>query len=381
MFVGFVLATVFIGWSDGTYNNIIDKFTRNNFGHIQIHEKSYLDKPSLYKTINNFSEIEKRIKKIKNIDSWAPRIYSAGLASVKEKSTGVRIVGVDPKNEIKTTGFDRKVTEGRSFSESQKNETLIGKGLANILKAKLNDELVIVTQGADGSIANDLYNIVGIVEMGDDVSNRTALYLNIKDAQELLVLENRIHEIAITVNSLKHVLKISENLKHLIQEPELAIAPWQVFARSFYAAMKADQEGMYYTLIIIVLVVAVGVLNTVLMMVLERRREYGVLKAIGTRPKQIIKLVLTEVNILAVFSIIVGMIAGWVINSILSKHGLSMAEPISYGGMKIQHLLSEINARMFYIPAITVFLSATVVGFFPALMAARTEPAKTMRMH
>ena len=269
MFVGFVLATVFIGWSDGTYNNIIDKFTRNNFGHIQIHEKSYLDKPSLYKTINNFSEIEKRIKKIKNIDSWAPRIYSAGLASVKEKSTGVRIVGVDPKNEIKTTGFDRKVTEGRSFSESENNETLIGKGLANTLKAKLNDELVIVTQGADGSIANDLYNIVGIVEMGDDVSNRTALYLNIKDAQELLVLENRIHEIAITVNSLKHVLKISENLKHLIQEPELAIAPWQVFARSFYAAMKADQEGMYYTLIIIVLVVAVGVLNTVLTMVLE----------------------------------------------------------------------------------------------------------------
>ena len=97
MFGGFVLAAVFIGWADGSYNNIIDTFTRNNFGHIQIHEKSYLDRPSLYKTIDNLPEVEKLLSRTEHIDSWAPRLYAAGLASVGEESAGAKIIGILPQ--------------------------------------------------------------------------------------------------------------------------------------------------------------------------------------------------------------------------------------------------------------------------------------------
>lgn len=381
MFGGFVLATIFIGWSDGSYNHIINEFTRNTFGHIQIHEKNYLDRPSLYKTINNFREIENKLRQTPKIDSWAPRVYSAGLVSVREKSAGAKIIGLDPKLETDTTGFSKKIVQGKNLSIQPNHEVIVGKGLAKTLKAQLNDDIVIVSQGADGSIANDRYKIIGIVDSGDEISDRLSFYLHIKDAQELLVLGNRIHEVAITISKLKQVQKISDNLTQVINDPELAVDPWQVFARSFYLAMKADQEGMWYTLIIIVLVVAVGVLNTVLMLVLERRREYGVLKAIGTRPWQVIKLVLTEVNILAFFSVILGVGIGFLINLYLSHHGITLSEPFTYGGMKFKDLLSEVNTRMFVIPAITVFVSATVVSFFPALKAARTEPATTMRMH
>ena len=324
MFVGFVLATIFIGWSDGTYNNIINEFTRNTFGHIQIHEKSYLNRPSIYKTINNYSELDKKLHQVNNINSWTPRIYSAGLASVGEKAAGVRIIGIEPLMEHKTLGFNRKIVSGKSFSAKPEHEAIIGKGVAKILKAKINDDIVIVTQGADGSIANDKYKIVGIVDIGNDIANRTSFYLPLVDAQELLVLEDRIHEIAITVNNLKQVSRINERITQIISDSRLSVDPWQEFARSFYIAMKADQEGMYYTLIIIVLVVAVGVLNTVLMLVLERRREYGVLKAMGTRPLQIIKLVLTEVSILAFFSVVLGVLIGWFVNLILSQHGITL---------------------------------------------------------
>jgi len=395
MFGGFVLAAFFIGFSEGTYNGIIDTFTRSQMGHIQVHHLDYLDRPSLYKTIDNLPELEGILGQIDKVDSWAPRLYSAGLASVSEKSAGVRIIGIDPAKEDRTTKFHEKIKEGAMFSTASTNEVIIGKGLAKLLKGGVGDDVVVVSQAADGSIANDRYKIVGIVDTGDEIGDRANFYLPLAAAQELLVLEGRVHEIAVTVKSLHEVDSVDKTLVKKLAafnspsdsnpganaNASLAVEPWQVFARSFYIAMKADKAGMWITLLIIVLVVAVGVLNTVLMSVLERRREYGVLKAVGTKPGQIVKMVLLEVNILAVICIVFGAALGLLINYIFSVHGIAIPEPITYGGMKFQHMFTEINAMSFYIPAVTVLVSATLVSLLPALKAAHTDPARSMRIH
>jgi ABC-type lipoprotein release transport system permease subunit len=381
MLVGFVLAVIFIGWGDGTYNNIIDEFTRNRLGHIQVHEKTYLDRPSLYKTIQESDELFSILNSARGIESWAPRLFSAGLASVGEKTAGVRIIGIDPERENQTTQFDKKILKGRTFSSKPLKEAIVGKGLAQILKAELGDEIVIISQAADGSIANDLYTIIGISSSGDDLSDRASFYLPLRETQELLVLDGRIHEISLTVNKLNRVLKTNNLLASEIDDPDLSVAPWQVFAKAFYDAMQADKAGSYVMLIIIVFIVAVGVLNTVLMSVLERQREYGVMKAIGTKPKQIIKLVVLEVTILALICIILGSGIGYGANTLLSKYGLKIGEGFTYGGMKFETMRAEINLRSFLIPAITVILCAALVSLLPAIKAARTEPAKTMRFH
>lgn len=381
MFGGFFLSAFFIGFSDGSYNTIISMFTSNNLGHIQIHENTYLDKPSLYKTIYNYEDVLKKLSKINGIKSYSPRIFSAGIVSVGDKSSGAKIFGVDQKNEIRTTNFDKKIVKGEVFSGEDVNEVIIGEGLSKILKAGTGQELVVISQGADGSIANDAYKIIGISNSGNELEDRVTMYLPLKVAQELLVLEGRVHEIAITVGNLNSVKKINDLVSQKIKSEEIEAVPWQVFAKSFYDAMQADVAGMWVMLLIIMFVVAIGVLNTVLMSVLERRREYGVLKAMGTKPKDIIKLILTEINILAFMCIILGSIAGFGINLLLSKHGIAIPEPITYGGMKFQYMTSEVNLRSFLIPAVIVFLSATIVGFFPALKAAKTDPAKAMRTH
>jgi ABC-type antimicrobial peptide transport system permease subunit len=126
--------------------------------------------------------------------------------------------------------------------------------------------------------------------------------------------------------------------------------------------------------------VAVGVLNTVLMSVLERRREYGVLKALGTRPRQIVKMVFSEVTLLAVVATVVGIGIGLVINSLVAQQGIRLPQAFEYGGMSFEVMKSEVNFRSFLIPAITVILSAWVVSIFPSIKAARTDPAKSMRM-
>jgi len=378
---GFVLAAVSIGWSDGTYNSIINMFTRNQLGHIQIHHKGYLNKPSLYRTIDNYKKVGKKISEIPGVESWTPRLFAAGLASVKDKSSAVQIRGIDPEKEQNATRFDQKIIQGRSLSREPGHEAVLGKGLAQVLEADLSQEIVIVSQAADGSIANDLYTIIGILSSGDDASDRMSLYLHLTEAQELFVLPGEVHEIALVVEKLGQVDRITNEIKKTLDDPDLEVSPWQEFAKSFYRAMQADKEGMWVMIFVIILIVAVGVLNTVLMSVLERIREYGVEKAVGTRPRYIFWQVILEINFIALGSIFLGALLSIIFNHLISINGISLPFSFTYGGVEFKKMYTEVNLRTFIIPALTVFLSGMIVGVFPAFKAARVEPAKAMRMH
>lgn len=381
MIVALTLAAVSIGWSGGTYSHIIDTFTRDRIGHIQIHRKGYLDEPSLYKTIDDYKPVMSSIEDLRYVQAWAPRLYSAGLASVGDKSTGIQIIGMEPELEDAATSFRRKIVSGNTLEKEPSHEAVVGKGLADILKAHTGSEIVIISQGADGSIANDLYTIAGIVESGDDTNDRTACYLHIRDAQTLLALENRIHEVVIMLSDISKVRSVVNTIKTVLQDRELEVTPWQEVARSFYQAMQADRQGMWIMIFVIMLIVAVEVLNTVLMSVLERTREYGLLKAIGTSPYQVFRLVVYESFIIAMVGVIVGSGLGIIANHLLSVYGITLSKPFTYGGMEFRQMHSEVSAQSLYIPAITVILSATLVSVLPAIRAARTASAKAMRMH
>lgn len=381
MFGGFTLAAISIGWADGTYNRIISTFTRNRLGHIQIHARGYLDRPSIQDRIDHCYAVGKEVAAVAGVEAWAPRFLAAGLASVGDNTAGMSVIGIDPSLESGATGFSRKIVEGRSLSDGPAHEAVLGRGLARRLKAQIGTKAVIVSQAADGSIANDLYTIVGILESGDDSEDQSSLYLHLSDAQELFVLPDAAHEIVIIVQSLGEVGGVTDALRKTLSNANLDVEPWQEFAHSFYVAMQADKRGNWILQLIIVLIVAVGVLNTVLMTVLERTREYGVLRALGTRASVLFPMIVVEVGLMAVSSIVLGTIASLGSNYWLSLHGIAMPEPITYGGMEFTHFNSEINAHSIYVPAVTVLLVALLVSVYPALRACRIEPARALRLH
>lgn len=381
MLGGFALSSISIAWSDGSYSHLIDMFTRNQLGHVQVHAEGYLDRPSLYKTIDDYEQVGDRIGDTPEVVAWAPRIFSAGLLSIGDKTAGVKISGIDPVRENEATRFNLKVTEGRPFDAKASKKCLLGEGLARTTKAGVGDSAVIVSQAADGSIANDMYEVIGLVSSGDQMTDQRSFYLHLDDAQELLVLEGRVHEIAVIGTDLDEIDALVEGLKNSISNPELAVETWQQFARGFYKAMKADRQGTWIMLFIIVLVVAVGVLNTVLMTVMERRREYGVLRAVGTAPGQVFRLVLAEVLILGVLSCLLGAVSAFAVNYGLSNTGIKMAESFTYGGVVFDTLYTEINAHSYWIPALCVIFSALLVSIYPATKAARIAPARAMRIH
>ena len=384
MLGGYTLAAVAIGFTDGSFNNIVNAFTRSRLGHIQVHARGYLNRPSLNKVIRNYREIGRVIEETPEAEAWAPRVYSAGLASIGERTDAARIIGIDPVLETKATHFDKKITRGRVFSTAASREIILGTGLAQNLKASVGDDVVLVSQAADGSLANDKYRLVGLAETGDLASDRTTMYLHLDDARELLVLDDTAHEIIVIARSLKKVLGLNSALRGQLASFSVDVLPWQEFAKSFYNAMQADSRGHQILLLVLFIVVAIGVLNTALMSVLERRREYGVLKALGTRPKQVFSLIILEILLLAAISVVVGAGFSYPINLYLSQHQFPItgliSKPITFGGMQYTTFTSEVNLRSFVIPAVTVLISAVLVSLMPAVRAARTEPARSIRI-
>jgi ABC-type lipoprotein release transport system permease subunit len=377
---GFTLASLSIGIADGSYNNLIDLFTRTQTGHIQVHKGDYLDKPSLYKTIADYKEVGAIIQKVKGVESWSPQIYAPGLASLGDKSSAIQMVGIDPQQESATTNFDKKIKHGKLFPPKAGHLAVIGKGLAQTLKATIDSQVVIVSQAADGSMANDIYTICGIMDSGDEMTDRMSLYIHLADMQELMVMEGRVHQISINVSNIKKVPSITKQIRQELAGLGLDIEPWQEVAKTFYRSMQADKQGNYVFHFIIMLIVSIGVLNTVLMAVLERTREYGVLKALGTQPTQIFRMVIIEVAAMTVISLVIGCLMGLLTNYFFMVFGFKIP-PTEVGGIVMDTMKSEINAQSFYTPALLVVISALLVSLFPARMASKIQPARAMRLH
>jgi putative ABC transport system permease protein len=378
---GFVLSSLVIGLTFGTFNGVVDTFTRTNLGHIQIHEKDYLDRPALYRTVDDIPGLGRVLAGLPEIEAWAPRCYAAGLASLGDKTSGVQVIGIDPERENGASRFNKKIKEGRVFRPDSSKEVILGTGLAKYLKARLGDEVVIVSQAADGSIANDAYRLVGLLDSGNLESDRVAFYLPLKTAQELFVLDGRAHEIIVVARRLDRVDALAGRITAGLQNPGLSVQSWKEYARSFYQYMMRDRRSHRTMTYIILMIVAIGVLNTILMSVLERRREYGLLKAVGTKPRHIFALILLEANLLALLAVAAGAVLALALNGYLAVHGFRYAQDFTFGGMQLSRVYSAVNVDAFAIPAATILVFTSLVAFFPALKASHLDPARTMRLH
>jgi ABC-type lipoprotein release transport system permease subunit len=257
---------------------------------------------------------------------------------------------------------------------------MIGRGLADILKTKVGDEIVFISQGADGSIANDIFTVSAILSAGTMASERMNAYMHIQDAQEFLSLQNRYHEVVILLGDYSESIETAKKISEKLNDPALDVQPWEVVQRTFYESMLADKNGMWVSLLIIMIIVGLGVLNTVLMTILERTREYGIMKAIGTKPFDIVKVVVYETVFLSLLSNVVGLIFSLILNYFFTKYGIDYPEPFNVGGILVTTMYGVINVRSFLIPFLTVFLSSVSVSIIPAIRAGRIKPVDAVRM-
>jgi ABC-type lipoprotein release transport system permease subunit len=376
---GCAIFGLFFGMIDGTYGNLIDMFTRDHTGHIQIHKKGYLDKPSIYKSLSSPESIGRKIESISYINSWAPRVYTPALAFAGKKTTGVTVMGIDPIREANTTRLKNKVNKGRFISAAAEQEVVISDGLARVLEIGLGDEIALIAQGVDGSMANALYKITGITGGEGKTYGESKCYIHINALQEFLSMGRRVHEIAVVLNDYSKTSEAAGLLSETLNDANIDVDPWQVVEAQFYKAMRADLKGNRYTIIVFTIIIAVGVLNTILMVVLERMREFGVMRALGTSPSQIFQLIVFETLFLSLMSIAAGTILGLFANWWFHEYGITYPTPIEYGGYFFRRLTSEISLRSILVPPLIIVGTALIVSIWPAVRAAKIVPVKAMR--
>ena len=375
MIFGYVLMSISLCVADGMYSNIIDLFTRNKVGHVQIHFSDYLDNPNLYKTIVENSGIQKVLKAEKKVEAYAPRVYGGGLSFYKNKSMVVNLIGIDPVLEPKTTTIKDRLLKGEFFKDKNSYEAIIGETIAKVLKISIGDKLIVISQGADASVANDLFIVKGIMPK---IEGNT-VYVPIGALQEFLVLEGKVHEYAVIGKHQKNSKKIVKILNEKITDKNIDIKPWQIVEKEFYKAMMADLKGNYFSMVIIMIIVALGVLNSILMNVLDRTREFGLIKAMGTRPSWIFRLIMSEMIILSLVSVATGAVIATFANYYFVAIGIQYAQPLTYGGITINSVYGAYTLSSYLEPALVVLLTTLFVSMYPAVKAAKIIPVKALR--
>lgn len=383
MFGGYFLLVLSLSVQMGSYEQVIDFFTQDNTGHVQLAADGYQDRATLYKTIDASDQFYQQLSSQNNVVSATPRIVSSALAYGETLSFPVLVMGVDAAKEAQISFLPNKVKQGEYFTNTPNPDgfysALIGAAVARQLRLDVGDELILLSQASDGSLANDLYRVAGIVGSTDGAEARN-VYLPLPAAQDFYQLNEQAHYWVVMTDRYQSAEKLAAQLStEFLGGTEYEAAPWQVVAHEFYQTMQADIEGGYVAYYIIIFLVSIGVLNTVLMSVMERTGEFGVLKAIGTSPKRLFVLIVTETALLAVISCAVGLILALPMNYYLATVGFSLPEPQEVSGIVMEHMRGLWEFGVFAEPALIVLGAALVVSIFPALRAARIVPVEAMR--
>lgn len=379
---GYMLFVFSMSLLEGSWSNVVDIFTLDHTGHIQVHKDDYAKRPKIHKTIENPAAVETTLKNHEDVTGWAPRVYSSALAYGGNKTSIAQIFGIDPELEPTVTRILQKVSAGQYFSDQPNADgyfpAMIGRGLANSLRLDVGDEIVLISSGADGSIANDIFIITAIV--GNTTSfDRLGVFLPLTVAQEFLSIGGEVHEFALLARNKHDNEQLAVALQSLM--PSLNVSPWQQIEATFYRTMQSDKQGNYFTMALIVFIVFIGVLNTVLMSVLERTKEFGVLKSIGCRPSELVKLIFIETVMLASISISVGLALILPVIVWFTEVGIKLDISVDMGGVVFDTMKGDLSAYVVFMPMGFMLLTAALISLPPGLRAARILPRVALGSH
>ncbi len=405
-----------LGFMEGWMGAMVQGATAVETGQVQVHTRAFADNPRVYRSFPVDETMLEQVKAVEGVVAVSPRVKLNGLIGHEQKSQVGRIFGVDPKLEAETTPIAAAIVEGRWLNQSPPiypapREVVLGSGMATQLRVGPGDELVAFVEGADGSMGDDLLEVVGIVRTANTAVDRMTVYMHIEDARFLAALGEDAHELAIKTQSLLGAQRTAglvasalgaqtrgvapefggapesgEEAGAAVEEDSdvLLVRPWQEILPSIYQMLVIRRSSNWFTYLLIYLVAAIGLINTQRMSALERKREFGVLMAIGMRPRRMFRMILTESLVLGTLGGLIGTAIGLAVTWYHATSGFDLAMFTDKGEFtvmgvaftgKIYALLTPVAALQ---PILIMIFVAFLAGLWPAFKSARLDPAPTI---
>ncbi len=366
----------------GSYDMMIDNSLQAFSGHIQLQHTRYLDEPKMRYALSDVSDTAQRLRDELGLMSISARAAGFALASSNERSYGLQILGVDARHEPLVSTLPGLVKQGRYLEPGAYQEIVIGSVLARNLKVKIGDELTFLGSGFDDSFAAGIVKVVGIFESGIPDLDRSMAQINLGYFQDSFSMQRHGHSIVIRAPNIDAVDQLMASISTLPGNAEtVALRHWNDLQPGLKQAIQADMTSAWFMYIVLIVLVAFSVLNTQLMSVLERTREFGTMMALGLKPSRLARLVMLETGLMTGLGLVLGITLGILITWYLSVVGFS------YPGMEEMAVKFNLPDRMY--PAISlisltlgpgiVALGSMLAAIYPAMRLNLLLPVDAMR--
>lgn len=377
-----MLSIAMRGMQLGTYAVNIRHVVKLYSGYVQLQAQGYQDNPSLQKSFLLTDSLRTLIEQTPDVTGWTPRVAGDGLVSFRETSVGSRILGVDPRREETTSTLATKISKGSFLTGASEDAIVVGATLLDNLKAEIGDTVVVLAQGFDGSLGNMKYRIVGTLKTGSPDFDGATILMSLPAAQDLLSLYGRFSMVAIMLDDLDAIDDATESLNRSLADSGVQALGWEEVMPDFAQSIQLDNVSGMLMLAILIIVVAFGITNTVLMSVTERFREFGIVLAMGMPHQKLVLVVLLETFFIVIIGLILGNILAAGINAYL------MAYPIEFGGEFqaiyeeygfLPRLESTLKPTMFLNSSLAVLAISLLATIYPLTKVLRLEPLKGIR--
>jgi len=364
----------------GTFGSMINNAVKLSTGYIQIHKKGYWENKSINETFSQTSKINRTIEANNNVTIYLPRLESFALASSGEQTKGTMVTGTIPYHEDKLNEYSDKIIRGK-YLQSDDKAILIGDELAGFLKVDVGDTLVLLGQGHHGVTAAAQYPIKGILHLPLPQLNKQLVMMPLKECQYFFAAENRLTSISIMLDD-PELLDITSNEIISGLSNEYEVMTWQEMNKELVQFIDTKLVGGIIMLSILYIVIGFGVFGTVMMMTMERRKEFAIMVSIGMRKYKLLSVVFWETLLIGFVAIGIGLIIAYPLILYLSQNPIPLtgefAESMkSVGSEPVMPFVSK--PAIFINQTISVILLALIAVTYPLFFILKFDVKKAMR--
>ena len=373
------LVSIGISFQAGSYSNMIDNATGMFLGQMQISHQDYVEDETLENTVLDATALLRQLRQDFAV-KVAPRVQGFALVSVGERSFGGLTVGVDFAAEQQVVNFFRNLKDGE-LPESA-DEVLIGVTLARNLGAAVGDELVVPGTAKEGGVAALALTISGTFRSGQPELDRTLLFAPLATVQNGFGLGDEIHQFVLRTDDLDSLEQTRQAMEQALPE-QLAVRAWPQLLPELVQSIELDKISARLMYGVILILVTFSVVNTFLMIVFERTREFGMLLALGMRPGAIVSQVLLEASFMWVLGTTVGLLLSVAIIGYFAGAGVPLAgmEELAEQYYMSDRLYPGLSPEVFYVAPVVLLVGTQLAALVATFRIRRLQPVVALRAH
>ena len=372
---GIIIIAMSYGLNEERMNNAVDTY----LSHIQIHNNLFSEDYNIKHTINNLDVIEKAINEDERVVSYSKRIVLNGMLSNSNGSYGIQVKGIDPDEEIKVTNTHEKIIDGEYFRSKRDNTILVGQKLADKLNLNLKSKVVITFQDENYELTSLLYRVEGIFRSGNSRYDEMNVFVQNKSITKNLPGLNGYHEMPILLSDIELRGEVKKDLIPISSDN--IVEGWDDISKELAYANEMLSAVLYIFMMIILSGLSFGVINTMLMAILERRKEIGMLMSIGMNRYKIFMMISFETIFLSLIALPFGLITSYLIVEYYSVVGidLSVVEAgLENFGVGTRLYFKVPNEEYFYV-SLMVFVISIFSSIFPSIRALKINPVEATK--